>query len=104
MQVSEQTFSSMWRRDLNLSVKGEEPHFTREGDGLETQQVYRGADVGILKAHQVGLCASKLCRKHRISDGTFYSIAFFVGASARIAWPRLQKPDEQRRRGPAMQG
>ena len=29
--------------------------------------------IGILKEHQVGLSASRVCRKHRISDATFYT-------------------------------
>ena len=29
--------------------------------------------VGILKEHQVGLGAKELCRKHGISDATFYN-------------------------------
>ena len=28
--------------------------------------------IGILKEHQAGLTASELCRKHGISDATFY--------------------------------
>ena len=28
--------------------------------------------IGILKEHQVGLTAAELCRKHGISDATFY--------------------------------
>ena len=28
--------------------------------------------IGILKEHQVGLSASDLCRRHGISDATFY--------------------------------
>lgn len=28
--------------------------------------------IGILKEHQVGLSAAELCRKHGISDATFY--------------------------------
>jgi putative transposase len=28
--------------------------------------------IGILKEHQAGLGAKELCRKHGISDGTFY--------------------------------
>ena len=28
--------------------------------------------IGILKEHQVGLGAKELCRKHGISDATFY--------------------------------
>jgi putative transposase len=28
--------------------------------------------IGILKEHQAGLSATELCRKHGISDGTFY--------------------------------
>jgi len=28
--------------------------------------------IGILKEHQVGLCAKDLCRKHGVSDATFY--------------------------------
>ncbi len=29
--------------------------------------------IGILKEHQAGLGAKKLCRKHGISDTTFYN-------------------------------
>ena len=29
--------------------------------------------IGILKEHQAGLSAPELCRKHGISDGTFYT-------------------------------
>ena len=29
--------------------------------------------IGILKEHQAGLPAAKLCRKYRISDATFYN-------------------------------
>lgn len=28
--------------------------------------------IGILKEHQVGMSAAELCRKHGISDATFY--------------------------------
>lgn len=28
--------------------------------------------IGILKEHQAGLGAKELCRKHRVSDATFY--------------------------------
>lgn len=28
--------------------------------------------IGILKEHQVGISAAELCRKHGISDATFY--------------------------------
>ena len=28
--------------------------------------------IGILKEHQAGIGAKELCRKHGISDGTFY--------------------------------
>ena len=31
------------------------------------------AIIGILKEHQAGLSASELCRKHGISDATFYN-------------------------------
>jgi putative transposase len=29
--------------------------------------------IGILREHQAGLSAPELCRKHGISDGTFYT-------------------------------
>jgi putative transposase len=29
--------------------------------------------IGILKEHQAGLSAAELCRKHGISDATFYN-------------------------------
>jgi putative transposase len=31
------------------------------------------AIIGILKEHQAGLSAAELCRKHGISDATFYN-------------------------------
>ena len=31
------------------------------------------AIIGILKEHQAGLSASELCRRHGISDATFYN-------------------------------
>lgn len=29
--------------------------------------------IGVLKKHQAGLSAAELCRKHGISDATFYN-------------------------------
>lgn len=29
--------------------------------------------IGVLKEHQAGLSATELCRKHGISDATFYN-------------------------------
>ncbi len=29
--------------------------------------------IGVLKEHQAGLSAAELCRKHGISDATFYN-------------------------------
>ena len=39
----------------------------------EAQQVHGRADYRILKEHQPGLSAADLCRKHGISDATFYN-------------------------------
>lgn len=44
---------------------------TKETDD-EEEPIQRRADHGILKEHQAGLVAKELCRKHGISDGTFY--------------------------------
>jgi putative transposase len=37
--------------------------------------------IGVLKEHQAGLIAAELCRKHGISDATFY-----IGARSMAAW------------------
>ncbi|HEX6143869.1 MAG TPA: transposase, partial [Geminicoccaceae bacterium] len=29
--------------------------------------------IGILKEHQAGLAVAEICRRHGISDGTFYT-------------------------------
>ena len=33
--------------------------------------------IGILKEHQVGMSAVELCRKHCVSDATFYIYGLF---------------------------
>jgi transposase-like protein len=47
----------------------------RERRGAQTMKRSRFSDeqiIGILKEHQAGLGATELCRKHGVSDATFY--------------------------------
>ena len=39
---------------------------------MKTSRFSEEQIIGILKAHQAGLGAKELCRKHGISDATFY--------------------------------
>ena len=43
------------------------------GPGNEAQPFTDEQIIGILKEHQAGLSAPELCRKHGISDATFYN-------------------------------
>jgi putative transposase len=45
----------------------------REGPDDETQETHGRADIAILKEHEAGVKTADLCRKHGISEGSFYN-------------------------------
>ena len=54
--------------------------------------------IGILKSHEKGLSASEICRKHGISENTFYRWkSKFGGMEASDAKKLKQLEDENRR-------
>ncbi len=50
--------------------------------------------IGILKEHQAGLSAAELCRKHGISDATFYKWRSRFGGMEVSEAKRLRAEDE----------
>jgi putative transposase len=40
---------------------------------MKRSRFTEGQIIGVLKEHQAGLSAAELCRKHGISDATFYN-------------------------------
>ena len=54
--------------------------------------------IGILKEHQAGLGAKELCRKHGISDATFYKWRSKYGGMEVVS-TRLSPPARFRREG-----
>jgi putative transposase len=47
--------------------------FLKEETGMKRSRFTDEQIIGILKEHQAGLSAPELCRKHGISDATFYT-------------------------------
>ena len=54
--------------------------------------------IGILKEHQAGLSASDLCRKHGISDATFYKWRSKYGGMEVSDAKRLKGLEEENRK------
>jgi putative transposase len=54
--------------------------------------------VGILKAHQAGMSAAELCRKHGISDATFYTWRSKYGGMEVSDAKKLKALDEENRK------
>jgi len=54
--------------------------------------------IGILKEHQVGLSATDLCRKHGISDATFYTWRKKYGGMEVSEAKRLKALEEENAR------
>lgn len=54
--------------------------------------------IGILKEHQAGLSARELCRKHGISDATFYNWRTKYGGMEVSEAKRLKSLEDENRR------
>ena len=54
--------------------------------------------IGVLKEHQAGMSAADLCRKHGISDATFYSWRSKYGGMEVSDAKRLTALDEENRK------
>ena len=54
--------------------------------------------IGILKEHQAGLSAADLCRKHGISDATFYKWRSKYGGMEVSDARRLKAVEEENRK------
>jgi putative transposase len=54
--------------------------------------------IGILKEHQAGLPVTELCRKHGISDGTFYAWRSKYGGMETSDARRLKALEEENRK------
>lgn len=54
--------------------------------------------IGILKEHQAGMSAADLCRKHGISDATFYTWRSKYGGMEVSDAKKLKALDEENRK------
>jgi putative transposase len=54
--------------------------------------------IGILKEHQAGLSAAELCRKHGISDATFYKWRSKYGGMQVSDAKKLKSLEDENRR------
>lgn len=54
--------------------------------------------IGILKEHQAGLRVAELCRRHGISDGTFYAWRSKYGGMETSDAKRLKALEEENRK------
>ena len=54
--------------------------------------------IGILKEHQAGLSAAELCRKHGISDATFYNWRSKYGGMEVSEAKRLKALEDENRK------
>ncbi len=54
--------------------------------------------IGILKEHQAGLSATDLCRKHGVSDATFYKWRSKYGGLEVSDAKRLKSLDDENKR------
>ena len=54
--------------------------------------------IGILKEHQAGMSAAELCRKHGVSDATFYKWRSKYGGMEVSEAKRLKALEEENRK------
>lgn len=54
--------------------------------------------IGILKEHQAGVSAGNLCRKHGVSDATFYKWRSKFGGMDVSLMTRMKELEEENRR------
>ena len=54
--------------------------------------------IGILKEHQAGLSAAELCRKHGISDATFYNWRSKYGGMEASEAKRLKALEDENKK------
>ena len=54
--------------------------------------------IGVLKEHQAGLPVAELCRRHGISDGTFYTWRSKYGGMETSDAKRLKALEEENRK------
>ena len=54
--------------------------------------------IGVLKEHQAGLAVSELCRKHGISDATFYTWRTKYGGMEMSGARKLKTLEEENRK------
>ena len=54
--------------------------------------------IGILREHQAGLSAAELCRKHGISDATFYNWRSKYGGMEASEAKRLKALEDENKR------
>jgi putative transposase len=54
--------------------------------------------IGVLKEHQAGIPTAELCRKHGISDATFYSWRSHYGGMEVSDGRRLKSLEDENRR------
>ncbi len=54
--------------------------------------------IGILKEHQAGLSAAEICRKHGISDATFYNWRSKYGGMEASEAKRLKALEDENKR------
>ena len=76
----------------SVSVK-----YIPSGDGDEEEPIYREQIIAVLKEHQAE-SAGELCRKHGISDATFYNWRTRYGGMEVSDARRLKSLEDENRR------
>lgn len=66
--------------------------------GLKGSRFTEEQIIGVLKEHQAGLSAAELCRKHGISDATFYNWRSKYGGMEVSEAKRLKQLEDENSR------
>jgi len=69
-----------------------------KGDGDEEEPFTEDQIIGVLKEHQAGIPTAELCRKHGISDATFYNWRSRYGGMEVSDVRRLKSLEDENRR------